>query len=88
MTENDSLLTFPCNFPIKIIGKKTMNFAREITEIIRRHFPNTPDEKIIHQESQKGNYLSITATVYVHNQDTLDALYRELTAHPDIKMVL
>ena len=88
MTDKESLLKFPCHFPIKIIGKQTVNFAAEITEITKKHFPDTIEEYIITQESQKGNYLSITVTVYVLDQETLDALYRELTQHPDIKMVL
>jgi uncharacterized protein len=88
MTDNESLIEFPCNFPIKIIGKKTAYFAADVIEITRKHFPNTTDEVIVSQESQKGNYLSITITVYVYNKETLDALYHELTKHPDIKMVL
>ena len=88
MTDNQSLMQFPCDFPIKIIGKKTAHFLEEITEIVRKHFPNTHDTAIRTNPSQKNNYLSITATVLAHDQATLDALYQELTKHPDIKMVL
>ncbi|PJE12743.1 MAG: DUF493 domain-containing protein [Legionella sp.] len=88
MTDKETLIQFPCNFPIKIIGKKTELFAAEINEIIYKHFPETPDEAIVYQESMRGNYLSITVTVYVHDQQSLDALYQEITKHPDIKMVL
>ncbi|WP_332247962.1 YbeD family protein [Legionella tunisiensis] len=59
-----------------------------MTEIIHKHFPETPDKAIRHQESQHGNYLSITAVVHAKDQLTLDSLYRDLTKHPDIKMVL
>lgn len=88
MTNNESLVPFPCHFPIKIIGKNTAKFAEEITRITRLHFPETPDTAIVHKKSQKANFLSITVTIYVSNQQTLDALYRDLTKHPDIKMVL
>lgn len=88
MTNKESLLQFPCNFPIKIIGNNTLYFASEILEITRKHFPETPESSIACQESQKGNYLSITVTVYALEQETLDALYMELTKHPEIKMVL
>lgn len=88
MTDSKSLMEFPCNFPIKVIGVKTSDFARDIASIARKHFPTTPDESIVYQESQKGNYLAITLTVYAENQPSLDALYQELTKHPDIKMVL
>ncbi|KTC86775.1 YbeD family protein [Legionella brunensis] len=88
MTDKKSLIEFPCNFPLKIIGTNTDNFFVEVTEITRKHFPATPDDAIICQESQQGNYLAITVTIYVCDQITLDALYLELTQHPDIKMVL
>lgn len=88
MTDKEALLKFPCQFPIKIIGSKTSRFATEITAIVKKHFPDTPDEAIRFQESQRGNFLSITATVYAHSQESIDTLYRELTKHPDIKMVL
>nr|WP_232220541.1 DUF493 domain-containing protein [Legionella tunisiensis] len=55
---------------------------------MHKHFPETPDKAIRHQESQHGNYLSITAVVHAKDQLTLDSLYRDLTKHPDIKMVL
>jgi putative lipoic acid-binding regulatory protein len=88
MTDKQSLIEFPCNFPIKIIGKNSAVFMQEICEIILRHFPHTLNKAITSHESEHGKYLSITATIYVHNQITLDALYLELTKHPDIKMVL
>ncbi|KTD08235.1 YbeD family protein [Legionella jamestowniensis] len=88
MTEKKSFIEFPCDFPLKIIGTNTADFFKEITEITRKHFPETLDEAIICQESKQGSYIAITVTVYVHNQATLDALYLELTRHPDIKMVL
>lgn len=88
MTDKETLIEFPCNFPIKIIGKKTSNFATEIIEITRKHFPDTADKDIVYQESQQGNYQSLTITVYTHNKASLDALYLDLTKHSDIKMVL
>ena len=88
MTDNTSLMQFPCDFPIKIIGKNSPQFLEEISNIIRKHFPNVVDEAICSQASQQNNYLAITATVLALDQITLDALYFELTSHPDIKMVL
>ena len=88
MTHNASLIIFPCDFPIKIIGHNTLTFFKEISTLIRKYFPNTEEKKITSQLSQQGNYLSITATLYAEDQPTLDALYTELTQHPDVKMVL
>jgi putative lipoic acid-binding regulatory protein len=88
MNDKQSSIQFPCHFPIKIIGKNTAAFVSEITAITRRHFPETPDSAVACQTSQQANYLAITVTIYVHEQPTLDALYLELTKHPDVKMVL
>ena len=88
MADKQSLIEFPCHFPIKIIGKNSATFAEEIRAITLKHFPDTPDSFIVSKESERANYLSMTVTVYVHNQKELDAFYLELTKHPDIKMVL
>ncbi|MDI9818221.1 MULTISPECIES: YbeD family protein [unclassified Legionella] len=88
MTDKHSIIEFPCDFPLKVIGKHTVDFFKEISDITRKHFPPTLDEAIRYQESQQGNYISITITVYVEDQMTLDAFYLELTKHPDVKMVL
>lgn len=88
MTEKQSLIEFPCDFLIKIIGNNHAAFELEIINIAKKHFPDTKDAAITTQLSQQGNYLSISITVFATDQDTLDALYRELTQHPDIKMVL
>ncbi|MDP3704289.1 MAG: DUF493 domain-containing protein [Legionellaceae bacterium] len=88
MTENKSLMQFPCDFPLKIIGKNSDQFLNEICEIIRNYFPIDAETAIQHNMSQQGNYMAITATVRAHDQATLDAMYQELTKHPDIKMVL
>lgn len=88
MTDNPSLISFPCDFPIKIIGLKTDTFKAEISKIVCKHFPQTQAEQIICKDSQKGNYLAITATVHAVDQASLDKLYQELTQHPSIKMVL
>lgn len=81
-------MVFPCEFPIKIIGKATPNFFTEITEIIKKYFPDILETSISNHLSEKGNYQSITATVYALDQASLDALYKDLTQHPDIHMVL
>lgn len=88
MTNDQSLMEFPCDFLIKIIGKNSSEFARDITSIIHSHFPKTPADLIQGKPSQQGNYLAISATIHALDQISIDALYLELTKHPDIKMVL
>lgn len=88
MTEKTSLMQFPCDFPLKIIGKNSDRFLTEINEIVRKHFTMEAEVHIQHSASKNSNYLAITATIRVYDQPSLDALYMELTKHPDIKMVL
>ncbi|PJD93897.1 MAG: hypothetical protein CK424_01170 [Legionella sp.] len=85
---NETLMVFPCDFPIKIIGNATPNFLQDIITIVHHHFPDTPDSAITTQLSGQGKYQSITAVVVALDQMTLDALYKDLTQHPDIRMVL
>ena len=88
MKKDQTLMTFPCEFQIKIIGNNSELFVVEIIEITRKHFPDTQQKAIEKKPSQQGNYLAISITLYVEDQPTLDALYMDLTQHPDIKMVL
>ncbi len=69
MKNNSTLMEFPCDFQIKIIGINNDSFAMEVLSIARKHFPNTgstKDASIRSQSSQQGNYLAITLTLYVH----------------------
>ena len=86
--EQDSLLTFPCNFPIKIMGKATAEFENAIVSIVRAHCPDLGEGAIRTQLSSAGNYVSITATVNARSQQQLDDLYRALTSAEGVKMVL
>lgn len=88
MKNDQSLMTFPCDFQIKIIGNHTELFAKQIGDIARKHFPELQDASIESKLSSEGKYLAISITLHVEDQATLDGLYMELTKHPDIKMVL
>lgn len=88
MMNDTTLIEFPCDFPVKIIGTNSSVFLNDVKAITLKHFPNTNDQAIKVQLSKNNNFLSITATVHVQNQAELDDYYRELTQHPDIKMVL
>lgn len=81
-------LVFPCDFPIKIMGPNTQEFHAEIMTIIKTHYPAIPDQNIKHALSKNGNFISISFKVYATNKAELDALYLEVTAHSDVKMVL
>jgi len=88
MTEETKLLTFPCDFPIKIMGNLTASFKDEIVAIAHKHYPDLKDEQFRTNTSKNGNFLAISVTVHALDQASLDALYQDLSKHPDIKMVL
>ena len=88
MDEQKTLMEFPCTFPIKIIGKNSWDFVSDVKKIIFTHFLDTPEEQISYKQSETSKYIAITVVLYVETQASLDALYQELSAHPDMHMVL
>lgn len=83
-----TLIEFPCAFPIKIIGIHSQVFIEDIKQITAKHFADFSDEQWSHKPSQNHNYIAITVTVIAQNQEMLDNFYREISAHPHVKMVL
>ena len=83
-----SLIEFPCNFPVKIIGENTDNFLEEIKAIVLNHFPEFIHSNLRHRGSGNNNFLAITVTVYVTSQEMLDKFYLALHECSDVKMVL
>ncbi len=88
MASPDGLLEFPCDFPLKIIGATRDGFAQAIVEIVTRRIPGFDATTVEMRPSRAGNYLSVTCVVRAVSKPQLDALYRELTAHPWVKIVL
>ena len=86
--ESESALTFPTSFPIKIMGRRADGFAQAILDVVVKHAPDFDPSTLEMRASREGNYLSVTATINATSRDQLDDLYRELTAHPMVTMVL
>jgi len=84
----ESLLEFPCDFPLKIMGRSSDGFAQAILEIVQRHAPSFDGSTMEMRTSSKGAYLSLTCTIRATSRPQVDALYRELTSHPLVKLVL
>jgi uncharacterized protein len=82
------LLQFPTDFPIKIMGRRVDTFADEIAAVLVRHAPDFDVATIEMRPSRAGNYLGLTATIRARSREQLDALYRELSSHPMVKVVL
>lgn len=87
-TPASSLIAFPCDFPLKIMGVARDGFAQAIAEVVCLHAPDFNPATIEMRPSRAGTYLSLTCTVRAVSQSQLDALYRALTSHPMVRIVL
>lgn len=88
LADQDSLLAYPCDFPIKVMGRKEPGFAQNVMEIILKHAPDYQPASMEMRPSRQGKYLSLTVTVQARSREQLDDLYRELCDHPQVVMVL
>lgn len=87
VTRRDSLLEFPTDFPIKILGRRRDDFAQTILGIVLKHAPDFDGAAMEMRASAHGNYLSLTCTIRATSRQQLDDLYRELSAHPLVSLV-
>ena len=82
------LLVFPTDFPIKIMGKRVDGFADTIAALVLHHAPDFYVSTMELRASRNNNYIGLTVTIRAVSREQLDALYRALTAHPMVSVVL
>ncbi|MCJ7453026.1 MAG: DUF493 domain-containing protein [Steroidobacteraceae bacterium] len=85
---NDTLLEFPCDFPIKVMGAATDDFRSLVLGIITRHFGAPVEGSIEERPSGGGKYLGITVTVHAESKAQIDAAYVELTSCSQVLVAL
>lgn len=88
MLKRDELLTFPCDFPVKVLGRSGGDFRGHATGIVERHMGALDPACISERLSRDGNFLAITYSLTPQSRAQLDELYRELSASDSIMMVL
>jgi putative lipoic acid-binding regulatory protein len=88
IANEESLLSYPTDFPIKVMGRKESRFAHTVVSIVRRHAPDFDAATMELRPSRQGNYLSVTCTIRAQSREQLDALYKDLCDHPSVVMVL
>lgn len=86
--QQETLIEFPCDFPIKVMGETNSDFSAEIIKTIQKLEPKFDTSKVETRESSGGKYISLTCTCYVESKPQLDNIYRALTSHPLTKFVL
>jgi len=83
-----SLIEYPCRFPIKVMGANVEGYVAAMVHVARSFEPGFDERTVEHRPSKGGNYLGLTLSVHVTSREQLDELYRTLTTHPMVKIVL
>jgi uncharacterized protein len=83
-----SLITYPSAFPIKVMGANVSGFLEAVVAVARNFDPAFDAGSVEQRPSSGGNYLGLTITVTATSREQLDELYRTLTTHPMVKVVL
>ncbi|MET0987155.1 MAG: DUF493 domain-containing protein [Steroidobacteraceae bacterium] len=88
MMTQPTLFQFPCDFPLKVMGRRSDEFRTLVMEIVERHVGSLDPTRVQQRASKDGNYLSVTCTLRAESKEQLDELYRELTACEQVLYVL
>ena len=84
----ETLLEFPCAFPLKIMGLAQNDLAQEVLAVVLQFAPDYDGKDMEMRASSSGKYVSLTCTINAQSKAQLDDLYRALTSHPLVKVVL
>ena len=84
----DDVFDFPCNFPIKAMGKTQPDFYQIVIDLLRVHVPDLDETTLKVQPSRNGRYQSVTLTVRATSREQLDAIYQALTDSDHVMMAL
>ena len=87
-TDEDTIMKFPCQFPIKVMGIASDDFDIIVTSIIEKHVSNLSESAVKSRYSQEGNYVSVTVTIEAESRQQLDDIYFDLTEHKKVIMAL
>lgn len=88
MSNEETLLEFPCRFPIKAMGRSEAAFESRVLEIVQRHAVLHPDEEVQLNPSKAGNFLAVTVVIEATSKDQLDRIYQDLTDCEQVLMAL
>jgi uncharacterized protein len=88
MDTDESFLKFPCEFPIKVMGRAANDFDSLVVGLIRRHSPDLLEGAVKSRHSKGGRYISVTVTIQAQSRAQLDNIYMDLSAEKRILMAL
>ncbi len=79
--EQETLIEFPCEFPVKVMGAAIPEFHSAVEKIVKIHDPKYDPGLTKQNTSKTGKYVSLTLNIHAENKPQLDALYQDLTNH-------
>ncbi len=90
---SDTLLEFPCDFPIKVFGRGSEDFESLVVELVSRHVELDGDGEasafeVSVRSSKGGRYHAVSVTIRAHSKAQLDAIYTDLSGHERVIMAL
>jgi uncharacterized protein len=88
MTDTPPPITFPCLYPLTVIGKNEKGFQLSITAIVRKYVPDMDEDRFHLRESSQGHYLSVRIVFWAESREQVDHLWNELGKQPQVKMLL
>jgi putative lipoic acid-binding regulatory protein len=88
MSDLDSIIEYPLEFPIKVMGLNRPEFMPAMIVVFRKHAPDFDTTKIETRSSREAKYISLTMSINAVSRAQLDALYSELSDHPMVTMAL
>jgi len=88
MSQQQAQLAFPCQFPIKVIGRRGNEFEFAVVQILHKHLPQLAEGAIRQRDSRQNNYAALTIVIEAQSREQLDAIYRDLTACEHVLMAL
>jgi putative lipoic acid-binding regulatory protein len=88
MTDKESLIEYPSDFPIKVMGKTNPEFKKAIVHVCKQFDPMFNEATVEERPSKAGNYVGLTVIIRATSREQLDELYRTLSTHPLVSVVL
>lgn len=88
MFDEETLFEFPCEFPVKAMGRSNTGIEDTVFEIVSKHVPGLSKQTLKTKASSNGRFTSVTVGIIAQSRRQLDDLYTELSNHPDILYAL
>jgi putative lipoic acid-binding regulatory protein len=88
VSEEPPKITYPCDYPIKVVGDVRANLHDEVFEVVAKHDPNITPAKVSQKTSRKGNFVSISFMLVAESEAQIHALFAELKEIESVRLVL